>query len=975
MAQTSRLVLEIDSRDAEQKAADTRKALEALEGAGLRAKPAMDKVADGLDEVGISADQAGKKVKTQKELLEELLGSIDPVTRRLNELDRQEKELAKNQKLGLLDAETFADYQGKINATRADLGRLNADMNKTGISAKQTAAALRGVPAQFTDIAVSLQGGQAPLTVFLQQGGQLKDMFGGAAPAAKALGGYVLGLVNPFTVAAAAATALGVAYYQGSKEQDAFRNSLIITGNSAGTTSGALADMAKRIGDSTGTVGAAAAALAQLAGTGKIASSSFDSIATAAVSFEKASGQAVSTTIAEFVRLADDPVKAVASLNEKYNFLTAAVYEQVRAAQEVGDKEGAAAIAQEALARALIDRSAKIKQSLGYIETAWNTVAGAAKKGWDAMLGIGRESTLESKLELLQERLQDVNKVTANGRSARASRGGETAEELQKQIAAIQMQIQAKDEQAKAEGRAAAAQREGQAAFEAFQQSREQNFTKTQKMNKALEDEQKRITTARAAGYTITAEQEEAAYKAIRDNSIYKEAAAKKVKAYTEDAGIKALDQAKQQYAVLQQQNALIGVQKGEVDKVGASAQALIKWEQEISDIKSKKTLTADQKALLANQDLITAQLKRNAALERENQLKTISTEETRKLLAFQENLNSQLEKSQTNLNNNLAGMGLGDQAKQRLQEQFAIQQQYQQQMDNLTQQRNEGRISPALYSKETSALQDALNQRLLMQTQYYAAVDKAQSDWSLGASSAFQTYAEQAADVAGQTRSLFTNAFSNMEDGIVQFVKTGKLSFKDLADGIIADLIRIQVRQAAVGIFGTLFSGLAGAGASASNGFAAGSAAAQSSSLGASAAGYSAKYGFSSGGYTGDGGKYEPKGVVHGGEFVVQKSVVQQPGMRDYLERMNSSSNGYADGGYVNPAGAVAATNTVAQSSSAGGMLAIHQSITVQGTADEATLARIQQAAQQGAQDGYNLVLRDFKRNGPARQLIARNR
>jgi lambda family phage tail tape measure protein len=970
MAQTSRLVLEIDSRDAEQKAADTRKALEVLEAAGLRVKPAMEKASQGLDKVGDSSEKSGKKVKTQKELLEELLGSIDPVTRKLGELDKQEKELAKNRNLGLIDTDTFNDYQGKINTTRADLGRFNADMTKTGITAKQTAAALRGVPAQFTDIAVSLQGGQAPLTVFLQQGGQLKDMFGGAGPAAKALGGYVLGLVNPFTVAAAAAAALGVAYYQGSKEQDAFRNSLIITGNSAGTTSGALGDMAKRIGASTGTVGAASAALAQLAGTGKIASTSFDSIATAAVSFEKATGQAVSTTIAEFVKLADDPVKAVASLNEKYNFLTAAVYEQIRVAQELGDKEGAAAIAQEALARALIDRSAKIKESLGYIETAWNSVSGAAKKGWDAMLGIGREDTLESKLSLLKERLENVNKVTANGRSVRASRGGESAEELQKQIAAVQGQISAISEKAKAEGKAAAAQREGQVAYEAFQKSVEQNFTKTQKMNKALEDEQRRITAARAAGYSITAEQEEAAYKAIRENSAYKEAAAKKEKAYSEDAGIKALDQAKQQYAVLVQQNALIGSQKGEVDKLGASAQALIKWEQELSDIKSKKTLTADQKALLANQELITAQLKRNAGLERENQLKVISTQETQKLLAFQENLNSQLAKSQQGLNNNLAGMGLGDQAKQRLQEQFAIQQQYQQQMDNLTQQRNEGRISPDLYAKETDALQDALNKRLAMQTQYYSETDKQQADWSIGASSVFQTYAEQAANVAGQTRSLFTNAFSSMEDGIVNFVKTGKLSFKDLADGIISDLIRIQVRQAAVGIFGSILGGLGGAGASAAgNGFAAGSAAATSSSLGASAAGYSSLYGFSSGGYTGDGGKYQPKGVVHGGEFVVQKSAVQQPGAREFLERMNAGK-GYADGGYVNPAGAVTATNAAARTAPQIGGPTVHFAATFTGKPDEDTLRAVDQRVNQGIAQSYNMVLRDFKKNGPISQM-----
>ena len=64
---------------------------------------------------------------------------------------------------------------------------------------------------------------------------------------------------------------------------------------------------------------------------------------------------------------------------------------------------------------------------------------------------------------------------------------------------------------------------------------------------------------------------------------------------------------------------------------------------------------------------------------------------------------------------------------------------------------------------------------------------------------------------------------------------------------------------------------------------------------------------GFSSGGYTGDGGKFEPKGVVHGGEFVLRKEVVQLPGMRDYLEGLNN--RGYSSGGYVRAASHVAPT------------------------------------------------------------------
>ena len=58
---------------------------------------------------------------------------------------------------------------------------------------------------------------------------------------------------------------------------------------------------------------------------------------------------------------------------------------------------------------------------------------------------------------------------------------------------------------------------------------------------------------------------------------------------------------------------------------------------------------------------------------------------------------------------------------------------------------------------------------------------------------------------------------------------------------------------------------------------------------------------GFSEGGYTGPGGKYEPKGVVHGGEVVIRKEVVDQPGMKDYLIGLNRSGKpGYASGGFV---------------------------------------------------------------------------
>lgn len=398
MAQTSRLVVEIDSRDAEQKAADTRKALEALEDAGLRVKPALDTAGKGLDGVGKSATKSTKSIQEERNEIEQLLESINPLTKKLNELERQEAALNKARKSGKIELDTYNEYSTKLKATRDELGRFNESLGKTGVSAKQTAAALRGVPAQFTDIAVSLQGGQAPLTVLLQQGGQLKDMFGGIGPAAKALGGYVLGLVNPFTVAAAAAAGLGIAYYQGSKEADAYRNALINTGNSAGTTAGALSSMASSIGGTVGTTGEAAAALALLAENGKIARGSFEDIATAAVASQEATGRAVSETIAEFAKIADDPVKAAQALNDQYNFLTAAVYNQIVALKAQGKETEAARLLTDTYADAVRSRATQVATNLGSIERAWASISLETRKTIDAVLNVGRIEDSAKKL-------------------------------------------------------------------------------------------------------------------------------------------------------------------------------------------------------------------------------------------------------------------------------------------------------------------------------------------------------------------------------------------------------------------------------------------------------------------------------------------------------------------------------------------------------------------------------------------------
>src|SRR5574343_1215007 len=155
----------------------------------------------------------------------------------------------------------------------------NKAFDYTARTAKQTTAALRQVPSQLTDIFVILLGGQAPLTVLLQQGGQLKDIFGGIGPAARALAGYLTSLINPFTLAAGAAAALALAYNQGSKEADAYAKALILSGNAAGTNVNQLTAMARAVSEVTGTQSQAADAVAQFAANGNIAAASIERFA------------------------------------------------------------------------------------------------------------------------------------------------------------------------------------------------------------------------------------------------------------------------------------------------------------------------------------------------------------------------------------------------------------------------------------------------------------------------------------------------------------------------------------------------------------------------------------------------------------------------------------------------------------------------------------------------------------------------
>lgn len=755
----------------------------------------------GMDQAERALASATREAKKQGDALDRLVGQIDPTVAAYSRLDKMEQQLKAHRDAGRLPTDDYNAYLAKLNETRKAVESTNNVLTKNGkqldangLSAKQLAANLRGVPAQFTDIATSIAAGQNPLTVLLQQGGQLKDMFGGIGPAARALGGYVLGLVNPFTLAAGAAAVLALAYKQGSDETTAFTNALILNGNAAGTNADALASQAQSVSHSVGTVGAAAAVLAQLAASGKIPASSFDSIAIAALKMQEATGKAAEETVKDFEKLAKDPVKFSKELNDSLNYLTTSTYAQIEALQRQGDAQGAANLAEQAYAEALTTRADRVRDNLGYVESAWMAVKNAAKDAWDAFLDIGRESSLEQKLKVLNDRLQDIANADAINNAPGSGFGATPSDDLrreqtEKEITDLLVQQEESRKRAAVQANVVAQDKRGIAAVEALNKSLDETAPKTDKLAKRFAEIDKQVAAAAARGVQYSEAQIAQLRKAAEEQ--YKAAAAPKVKAVREDAGQKMLDSLRQQAAALQ-------LQSETSEKLGTQAQALAKFQQEIADIKSKDIQTADQKSLLASEALITAQLKRNVALEQEVAARKKATEEAGKLAAFQENQASKLQSAQEGLDSQLAGLGSGEKLRERLKENLAIEKEYQNELDKLETAHTKGQISDSLYEEETTILEEALASRLVLQQDYYNQLDEASGSFFLGASESWNNYLTEATDVAAQTQTLFDGAFSGLTDALYNFVTTGKLSFKDLAASFAQTALKMLIQYAA---------------------------------------------------------------------------------------------------------------------------------------------------------------------------------
>lgn len=365
----------------------------------------------------VSIEITSESAAAQKDV-NKLAGALDNVERNAQKLAAAEGTLNKALASGAITQER---HSALLAQATTRWGVHNDAVTKGGISAGQTTQALRQLPAQLTDIFTSLQGGQKPLTVLIQQGGQIKDSFGGIGPAFKQMASLL-------TVARVAmAGALGVvvagamAYKQGSDEVDGYNKALLMNGNAAGTTAGQLDQMAASVDKVVGTQAAAAEVLTQMAGGGQVAAANLEQFTVVALKMERSVGTAVSETVKNFTELGKAPLATTLKLNEAHNYLTAAVYEQIKALQAQGREQEAGEVAQKAFAAAMTSRTQQIEGNLGQIESGWRSLTGAIKEAKDALLDVGRQETPESRLKEATDRVNRFQQQNRRGGNTQSS--------------------------------------------------------------------------------------------------------------------------------------------------------------------------------------------------------------------------------------------------------------------------------------------------------------------------------------------------------------------------------------------------------------------------------------------------------------------------------------------------------------------------------------------------------------------------
>ncbi|EES1699714.1 phage tail tape measure protein [Escherichia coli] len=852
------------------------------------------------------------------------------------EAARVKKELGETSALAdLMSGKVSQSFRKQADAAEQSLSRQALAAQKAGISVGQYKAAMRTLPAQFTDIVTQLAGGQNPFLIMLQQGGQISDSFGGPLSLLTLLKEELLGIRDAsesseeslsdtanalaenarnagelgrfMSVARVAAgggvavlAALAAAAWQAEQADRALLRSLTLTGGAAATTTAELWKMAGLISDEAGGgIRQAAENLARLAESGKYTAGQLRIMGETSQRWLQTVGDDAGKVEKAFEGIAADPVKALASLNQQYNFLSVSQLRHIDELERTKGKQAAVTEAMSLFADVMNARLEQLDKAATPVEKIWDDVKTWTSDAWawigDHTLGalslitdVVAGTVEQVKLLLVQGDLALVEFIQSAWETTKNVPGvgalfGELAEENR-----VFIEKTKRDELAL---RKSIAERDA----------------------RIRQGEMGYINRSRATGVSKGPGQQEAVSRLAEELTGKKHTSPK-----TRSAGEREEEQAREALLALEAELRTLEKHSGANEKISRQRRDLWKAESQYAVLKeaaTKRQLSGQEKSLLAHEKE-TLEYKRQLAelgdkVEYQKRLNELAQQAAR----FEE------QQSAKQAAISAKARGLTDRQAQRESEEQRLRDVY---GDN-----------PQALAQVTGALK-----------QTWADEDMLRGDWLAGLKSGWGEWAESATDSFSQVKSAATQTFDGIAQNMAAMLTGAEADWRGFTRSVLSMMTEILLKQAMVGIVGRIGSAIGGAigGAGAS------------ASTGTAIEAVAANFHFATGGFTGTGGKYEPAGIVHRGEFVFTKEATSRIGVGNLYRLMR----GYAEGGYVGGAESPAQMRRAEGINFNQNNHVVIQNDGINGQAGPQLMKAVYDMARKGAQDELRLQLRD---------------
>ncbi|HAI1507693.1 TPA: phage tail tape measure protein, partial [Escherichia coli] len=703
----------------------------------------------------------------------------------------------------------------------------------------------------------------------------------------------------------------------------AFNKTLVLSGNQSGLTADRMLTLS-RAGQAAGlTFNQASESLAALVNAGVRGGEQFDAINQSVARFASASGVEVDKVAEAFGKLTTDPTSGLMAMARQFRNVTAEQIAYVAQLQRSGDEAGALQAANDIATKGFDEQTRRLKENMGTLETWADKTGKAFKSMWDAILDIGRPESSADMLASAQKAFDEADKKWQWYQS-RSQRRGKTSsfranlqgawndrENARLGLAAATLQsdmekageLAARD---RAERDASQLKYTGEAqkAYERLLTPLEKYTARQEELNKALKD-----------GKILQADYNTLMAAAKKDyESTLKKPKSSGVKV---SAGERQEDQAHAALLALETELRTLEKHSGANGKISQQRRDLWKAENQYAVLKeaaTKRQLSEQEKSLLTHE---------KETLEYKRQLAELGDK-----VEHQKRLNE-----------------LAQQAARFEQQQGAKQAAISAQARSLTDRQvqresEEQRLrdvygdNPDALAKATSALKNT-----------WSAEEQLRGSWMAGLKSGWGEWAESATDSFSQVKSVATQTFDGIAQNMAAMLTGSEQSWRGFTRSVLSMLTEIFLKQAMVGIVGSIGSAMGGAfggGASASTGTAIQAAA--------------ANFHFATGGFTGTGGKYEPAGIVHRGEFVFTKEATSRIGVGNLYRLMR----GYAEGGYVGGAGSPAQMRRAEGISFNQNNHVVIQNDGTNGQAGPQLMKAVYDMARKGAQDEIQAQMRD---------------